>query len=109
MLVACCDQKRGISTSRCSNTSWPFSLPMTAERMSQSTSSNGSIPSRVKNRAYSIPESPPGSRPGAFGGTVAGVRVGVCVLVDSACGAAALCIFASETRVMANTPKAMAQ
>ena len=32
MLVACCDQKRGISTSRCSKTTWPFSLPMTADR-----------------------------------------------------------------------------
>ena len=44
MLVACCDQNFGISTSRCSNTTSPFSLPMTAERSSHSTSSNGSTP-----------------------------------------------------------------
>ena len=31
MLVACWDQKRGISTSRCSKTTWPFSLPMIAD------------------------------------------------------------------------------
>ncbi len=30
MLVACCDQNLGISTSRCSKTTSPFSLPMTA-------------------------------------------------------------------------------
>src|ERR1043165_5174881 len=41
MLVACCDQDRGISTSRCSKTTLPFSLPITAERVSHSTSSNG--------------------------------------------------------------------
>ena len=82
---------------------------MTAERMSHSTSSNGSIPSRVKNRAYSIPESPPGSMPGAFADTGAGVRVVVCVLVDSTCGAAALCIFPSETRVTGQCPEAMTQ
>ena len=55
MLVACCDQDFGISTSRCSNTTWPFSLPMTAERVSHSTASNGSIPSRVKNLGNSKP------------------------------------------------------
>src|SRR6476646_10155224 len=55
MLVACCDQKRGISTSRCSKTTWPFSLPMTADRSSQSTSSNGSTPGRVKYRGNSSP------------------------------------------------------
>ena len=31
MLVACCDQAFGISTSRCSKTTWPFSLPMIAD------------------------------------------------------------------------------
>ena len=31
MLVACCDQNLGISTSRCSKTTSPFSLPMTAD------------------------------------------------------------------------------
>src|SRR5205814_2304826 len=50
MLVACCDQDLGISTSRCSNTSSPFSLPMSAARSSHSTSSNGSTPASVKNR-----------------------------------------------------------
>ena len=44
MLVACCDQKLGISTSRCSKTTSPRSLPMTAARSSHSTSSNGSTP-----------------------------------------------------------------
>src|SRR6476619_2772723 len=51
MLVACCDQNLGISTSRCSKTTSPFSLPMTAERRSHSTSSNGSTPSLVKKRS----------------------------------------------------------
>src|SRR4026208_303694 len=37
ILVACCDQKLGISTSRCSNTTVPRSLPITAERISHST------------------------------------------------------------------------
>src|SRR5918993_1676682 len=42
MLVACCDQAFGISTPRCSKTTEPFSLPMTASRKSHSTWSNGS-------------------------------------------------------------------
>src|SRR5499427_20696 len=50
MLVACWDHDFGISTSRCSNTTSPFSLPITAERNSHSTSSNGSTPASVKNR-----------------------------------------------------------
>src|SRR6187549_382680 len=48
MLVACCDQARGISTSRCSKTTLPDSLPMTADRISHCTSSNGSTPGSVK-------------------------------------------------------------
>ena len=36
MLVACCDQAFGISTPRCSKTTVPFSLPMTASRNSHS-------------------------------------------------------------------------
>ena len=48
MLVACCDHVFGISTSRCSKTTLPFSLPITAERISHSTSSNGSTPGSVK-------------------------------------------------------------
>src|SRR5688572_29803461 len=48
MLVACCDHVFGISTSRCSNTTLPFSLPITAERFSHSTSSKGSTPASVK-------------------------------------------------------------
>src|SRR5881628_3824534 len=50
MLVACCDQDFGISTSRCSNTTSPRSLPMTAARTSHSISSNGSTPASVKKR-----------------------------------------------------------
>jgi hypothetical protein len=49
-LVACCDHDFGISTSRCSNTTSPPWLPMTAERSSHSISSNGSTPASVKNR-----------------------------------------------------------
>src|SRR6185436_5095469 len=37
MLVACCDHAFGISTSRCSNTISPRSLPIKAERVSHST------------------------------------------------------------------------
>src|ERR1700704_4417934 len=55
MLVACCDQNFGISTSRCSNTTSPRSLPITAERISHSTSSNGSTPASVKNRGKARP------------------------------------------------------
>ncbi len=55
MLVACCDQNLGISTSRCSNTTLPFSLPMTAALVSHSTASNGSIPSRVNVLGNSRP------------------------------------------------------
>ena len=55
MLVACCDQKRGISTSRCSNTTSPRSLPMSAARRSHSTSSNGSTPASVKKRGNARP------------------------------------------------------
>src|SRR6187455_1369166 len=73
MFVACCDQKRGISTSRCSKTTEPFSLPMTADRMSHSISSNGSIPSLAKKRSYSSP----GANTGGAG------RVEVCGLVVS--------------------------
>src|SRR5262245_11925679 len=35
MLVACCDHDLGISTSRCSNTTSPFSLPITAARSNE--------------------------------------------------------------------------
>ena len=47
-LVAVCDQNFGTSTSFCSKTTAPFSLPMTALRSSHSTSSNGSTPGFVK-------------------------------------------------------------
>ncbi len=55
ILVACCDQNEGISTSRCSNTTSPRSFPMTADRCSQVTSSNGSTPGSVKKRGNSRP------------------------------------------------------
>ena len=55
MFVASWDQNLGISTSRCSKTTSPFSLPMTADRSSHSISSNGSTPSREKYREYSSP------------------------------------------------------
>src|SRR5450755_2628384 len=47
MLVACCDHAFGISTSRCSNTSSPRSLPIWAERSSHSNSSKGSSAASV--------------------------------------------------------------
>src|SRR3954452_14781230 len=56
MLVACCDQDFGISTSRCSKTTLPFSLPMTAARSSHSISSNGSVPASVKKRGNVSPD-----------------------------------------------------
>ncbi len=57
MLVACCDHDFGNSTSRCSKTTSPFSLVITAERSSHSISSNGSTPSAsfVKYRSNSSP------------------------------------------------------
>src|SRR5258705_12897382 len=50
MLVACCDQALGISTSRCSKTISPRSLPIAADRISHSVSANGSTPASVKKR-----------------------------------------------------------
>src|SRR5216684_4259685 len=49
-LVATCDQPVGISTSRCSKTTSPFSLVMEASRVSHWTSSKGATPGRVKYR-----------------------------------------------------------
>ena len=97
MLVACCDQKRGISTSRCSKTSSPFSLPMTADRISHSTSSNGSMPSRLKNRSNSRPGAPTGAVPG-----VLAIACGVVVSSDPAelvaCAATVFCILPLRAR-----------
>src|SRR5262249_44122665 len=55
MFVACWDQNFGISTSRCSSTTSPPWAPMTAERNSHTTSSNGSTPASVKNRGNARP------------------------------------------------------
>ena len=55
MLVACCDHDFGISTSRCSKTTSPRSLPISAPRSSQSISSNGSVPGSVKKRGKARP------------------------------------------------------
>ena len=55
MLVACCDHGLGISTWRCSKTTWPFSPPITASRSSHSTWSKGSVPAVEKNRGNSSP------------------------------------------------------
>src|SRR5215467_13286434 len=56
IFVACWDQNFGISTSRCSNTTSPPWAPMTAERNSHSTSSNGSTPASVKKRGNVRPD-----------------------------------------------------
>src|SRR5262249_15240577 len=56
MLVACCDQNLGNSTSRCSNTTSPRSLPIPADRDSHSTSVNGSTAASVKNRENVNPD-----------------------------------------------------
>src|SRR5580658_5472272 len=53
--VAICDQNVGISQSFCSKTFSPFSLPITAVRVSQVTSSKGCTPSVVKRRSTWIP------------------------------------------------------
>src|SRR3984893_2376356 len=54
-LVATCDQVVAISTSCCSKTISPFSLVMTASRVSHCTSSNGTTPGRVKYRFQGRP------------------------------------------------------
>src|SRR5438132_10900300 len=54
-LVATCDQVVGISTSCCSKTISPFSLVMTASRVSHCTSSNGATPGRLKYRFQGRP------------------------------------------------------
>ncbi len=59
MLVACCDQNFGISTSRCSKTISPRSLPIAAARTSHSISSNGSTPASVKKRGKVRPADAP--------------------------------------------------
>src|SRR5688572_7814221 len=65
-LVASCDQKRGTSTSRCSNTTSPRSPWMTAERVSHSTSSYGSAPSTTKRRAIVRPRPATSGYPARF-------------------------------------------
>src|SRR5207249_10090854 len=59
MLVACCDQNFGISTSRCSKTTSPRSFPITAARTSHSISSNGSTPASLKKRGKVRPAADP--------------------------------------------------
>src|SRR5918998_4795175 len=81
MFVASWDQNLGISTSRCSKTTSPFSLPMTADRSSHSISSNGSTPSREKYREYSSP-----------GAVLALVRTGISAPTTPACCAMPLCM-----------------
>src|SRR5438270_175885 len=54
-LVATCDQPAGISTSCCSKTASPFSLVMTASRVSHCTSSKGAMPWWVKYRFQERP------------------------------------------------------
>src|ERR1700691_499233 len=67
-LVAVCDQARGTSTSRCSNTTRPSSPAITAERNSHSTSPNGSTPGWLKKRSSVSPARDAiWARSGAFG------------------------------------------
>ena len=102
MLVACWDQKRGISTSRCSKTTEPFSLPITAERRSHSISSNGSIPSFVKKRSYSSPGAPTGAAPdGSRCAWAAGFQSGPMRFEPTA---APFCIFTPPKRESAPAP-----
>src|SRR5260370_13890939 len=68
-LVASCDQVVGISTSCCSKTTSPFSLVMTASRVSHCTSSNDATPGRVK---YRFQGRPLRLRLGALAGAAAG-------------------------------------
>ena len=82
MFVACCDQGLGISTSRCSNTTSPRSLPMIADRVSHSTSSNGSMPARLKTRGNAMPTPPAPSRSGIGAGRGASVSRVVAVDMD---------------------------
>src|SRR5438034_10432976 len=90
MLVACCDQNFGTSTSRCSNTTSPRSLPITAVRISHSISSNGSTrssPASVKKRGNVRP----GAEAVAFdfvrGGSIGGAACAA-VLLSVICGPA---------------------
>src|SRR5882757_11584750 len=55
MLVAVCDQPFGTSTSSWRKIVTPFSLPISAERFSHSTRSNGEIFPSVKNRSNTSP------------------------------------------------------
>ena len=96
MLVACWDQNRGISTSRCSKTTCallvaddgradvPFDFVERIDPLAREEARvfNPGEPCRLDSRHVRRHR--------------CRRRVVVCVLVDSTCGAAALCIFASE-------------
>ena len=71
MLVACWDQNAGTSTPRCSKTTSPRSLVITADRVSHSISSKGSTPARLNVRGNSSP-----ARAGAIGSGAGAVRAG---------------------------------
>ena len=55
MLVACWDQNAGTSTPCCSKTTSPRSLVITADLVSHSISSKGSMPTRLNTRGNASP------------------------------------------------------
>src|SRR6266446_4925851 len=65
MFVAVCDQLFGTSTSSWRKIVTPFSLPISAERFSHSTRSNGEIFPSVKNRSNTSPVRTPAAVPAA--------------------------------------------
>src|SRR5258708_28538600 len=65
MLVAVCDQPFGTSTSAWRKIVTPFSLPISAERFSHSTASNGETFPSVKNRSNTSPVRTPAAVPAA--------------------------------------------
>src|SRR4026209_2598263 len=70
-LVAMSDHALGISTLFCSKTTLPFSLVIDAERISQSISSHGLTPARVKYRLTLIPH---------LGLSWAGLKLGISLI-----------------------------
>ena len=83
MFVACCDHGFGISTPRCSKTTSPRSLPITADRVSHSISSNGSTPARLKTRGNAMPAPPLASGSGVASGRGVPVSLVVAVAIVS--------------------------
>src|SRR5579859_344133 len=84
MFVAVCDQLFGTSTSSWRKIVTPFSLPISAERFSHSTRSNGEIFPSVKKRSNTSPfRTPAAASAAAFVSSVLPFSAGFTVAIRS--------------------------